>query len=159
MRNWTEKTQERPDQKGISRVLMNRDVLLDLRLESGQPCYLWKVDEPFETRKEAIAWLAPEKLNKTIIQFSKSFQEFCGYKLAESVNISATPLGSLAIAESIVLREVTSQEFEDIPKLGEDALHWEWYLREMLGRWNLRFTYQSKPKLYQLARTLFNQAI
>ena len=125
--------QERPDQKGVSRVHMCKEALMDLGLQSGQACYLWKKDEGSDTRKEAVAWLTAEKnLSKKVVQVSKTFQEVCGFKLADDLVIGAA--GDINIAESIVLRDV-SEGSEPVQELGsEDKPHWEWYLRENLGR-------------------------
>jgi AAA family ATPase len=126
-------SQDRPDQKGASRVHLCRETLLDLKLESGQPCYLWKVNETEGERRAAIAWLTTEKsLSKKVVQMSKSFQEACGFKLGDDVKISAG--GVLEVAASIVLRDITAQELDTTPGLGDqDKPHWEWFLRENLG--------------------------
>lgn len=125
--------QERPDQKGVSRVHVCREVLLDLRLESGQPCYLWKTSENKESKKEAIVWLTGEKsLSKKIVQMSKTFQEAYGFKLGDDLNIQAA--GTLAVTESIMLRDITLKDVETTAELSdEDKPHWEWFLRESLG--------------------------
>lgn len=128
--------QERPDQKGVSRVHLSRDALLDLKLDSGRPCYLWKTSETEDQRREAIVWLTSEKsLSKKVIQMSKAFQEVCGFKLGDDLNIKATGSSGIAVVESIILRDVTAQEADTILELGdEDRHHWEWFLRESLGR-------------------------
>ena len=126
--------QERPDQKGVSRVHLCKEALLDLKLESGQPCYLWKTGESSDQRREAIAWLTAEKsLSKKVVQMSKTFQEACGVKLGDDLNICAA--GTLGTAEVVVMRDITNLELENVPELGDqDRPHWEWYLRESLGR-------------------------
>jgi AAA family ATPase len=129
--------QERPDQKGASRVHLCREALLDLKLDSGQSCYLRKVDDAESERREAIAWLTTEKsLSKKVVQMSKSFQEACGFKLGDDVKISAG--GAIEVASSIVLRDITAQELDTTPELGDqDRSHWEWFLRENLSRYFL----------------------
>jgi hypothetical protein len=126
--------QERPDQKGASRVHLCREALLDLKLESGQVCYILKLNESESERREAVAWLTAEKsLSKKVVQMSKSFQEACGFKLGDDVKISTG--GSMEVAASIVLRDITVQEPDTAPELrDQDRLHWEWFLRESLGR-------------------------
>jgi AAA family ATPase len=125
--------QERPDQKGVSRVHMCKEALMDLGLQPGQAIYLWKRDERSDTRREAVAWLTAEKnLSKKVVQISKTFQEVCGFKLADDLIIGAA--GNVNTAESILLRDITEGS-EPVPELGsEDKPHWEWYLRENLGR-------------------------
>jgi AAA family ATPase len=130
--------QERPDQRGISRVHMSREALLELGLQSGQACYLWKKDDDLEIRKEAVAWLTAEKnLSKKVVQMSKTFQEVCGYKLADDLVIAAA--GNVNIAEKIILSDVTEGS-EPVPELeAADKPFWEWYLRESLGRFKSSF--------------------
>ncbi|KAH8802819.1 putative ATPase family gene 2 protein [Xylogone sp. PMI_703] len=135
----SQNNQDRPDQKGVARVHMCRDILLDLRLDPGQPCYLWKTDQDPSKRREAIAWLTSEKaLSKKVIQISKSFQEACGFKLGDDLYISSA--GSIKPAENVVLRDISIQEPEKLPELAaQDRVHWEWYLREALGRAEIIF--------------------
>jgi AAA family ATPase len=130
-----QKNQESPNQKGASRAILCREALLDLKLESGQVCYITKVNDPDSERREAVAWLTEEKsLSKKVVQMSKAFQEACGYKLGDDVKISAG--GAMDIATSIVLRDITAQELGPTPELGEDKPYWEWYLRrEILRRY------------------------
>jgi len=141
----SQNNQERPDQKGVSRVHICREALLDLKLESGQPCYLWKIGENEDEKREAIAWLTAEKsLSKKVVQISKTFQEACGFKLGDDLNIKAA--GTLSIAKSIVLKDVTAQDIEAAPELEEeDRPHWEWYLRESLGRFTFSQSYWQTP--------------
>jgi AAA family ATPase len=135
--------QERPDQKGASRVHLCREALLDLKLESGQSCYIWKANEPESDKREAIVWLTAEKsLSKKVVQMSKSFQEACGFKLGDDVKISAG--GAMHVASSIVLRDITAQELDTTPELGDqDRPHWEWFLRESLGKYFYPFSHSN----------------
>ena len=108
---------------------------MELGLQSGQACYLWKRGETSDKKSEAVVWLTSEKnLSKKVVQMSKTFQEVCGFKLADDLVIGAA--GNVNIAESIVLRDVTIAEGgEPVPELSkEDIPYWEWYLRENLGR-------------------------
>jgi len=126
-------SQERPDQKGASRVHLCREALLDLKLESGQVCYIAKVNDPDGERREAVAWLTAEKsLSKKVVQMSKAFQEACSYKLGDDVKISAG--GAMDVVASIVLRDITAQDVDATSELSsQDKPHWEWFLRESLG--------------------------
>ncbi len=123
--------QERPDQKGASRVHLCSETLRELRLEAGQLCYLWKVGDTPEQRREAIVWPALEKnLNKKVVQVSKTFQEATGFKLADDLEICAAENKNIPVAETIVLRDVTAEtELTE-----EDKPYWEWFLKESLGR-------------------------
>lgn len=130
----SQNNQERPDQKGVSRVHLCRDALLDLKLDSGQPCFLWKTTETEEQRREAIAWLTSEKsLSRKVIQISKTFQDQCGFKLGDDLIIKASGAQCVAPAESIFLRDISAQGLDATPELSEeDRHHWEWFLRESL---------------------------
>ncbi|KHJ30463.1 putative aaa family atpase [Erysiphe necator] len=128
--------QERLDQKGVSRVYLCKEVLTALKLDPGQVCYLSKIDEigsPIQKR-EAIIWPTHEKnLSKRVVQVSKTFQEACGFKLGDNVLIE--PAGTIHESENVVLKDVTTLISEDTPELEEhDKSHWEWYIRENLGR-------------------------
>ena len=131
-------SQERADQKGASRVHLSKDALLDLRLESGEMCYICKVGEEGELWRKAIAWATNEKsLSKKVVQISKAFQEACSFKLGDELRIGAA-VDTLEDAYSIVLEDVTSLEVTDTPELStEDRGHWEWFLGENLGGPNL----------------------
>lgn len=136
IRPFSSGVQERADQKGVARVNLCKESLLDLRLESGQPCFLWKEGEQ---KREAIAWLTAEKsLSKKVIQVAKTFQEVCGFKLGDDVFISAA--GSLASAENIILQDTSAAELDGVSDLGpEERPHWEWFLEESLGKCHSHF--------------------
>ncbi|KAI1006295.1 hypothetical protein K3495_g1921 [Podosphaera aphanis] len=127
--------QERPDQKGLSRVYLSREGLHDLKLESGQVCYIWKpTDNGIEIKKEAIAWLTIEKsLSKKVVQISKAFQEACDFKLGDDVVIQAA--GALDMTETIILKDMTALENTAVVELRDDERpYWEWFVRENLSR-------------------------
>lgn len=128
--------QERADQREASRVHLCSDALRELNLAPGQLCYLWKVDDTPEQRREAIAWLTHEKsLSKKVVQMSKTFQEATGFKLADDLKICAAENPTVKVAEMIVVRDVTGEESETVPELTEEErIYWGWYLKENLGR-------------------------
>jgi AAA family ATPase len=126
---------ERPDQKGVSRVYLCKEALFELKLEAGQPCFLWKSEDE-DQKREAIVWPAAEKppLSKKVIQMSRTFREACGFKLEDDLNISAAG-GAVDIAGVIVLRDVTAEVVDTTLELSDqDRPHWEWFLTESLGR-------------------------
>ncbi|KAK0111390.1 AAA+-type ATPase [Cadophora gregata] len=125
---------DRPDQNGVSRVYLSSTALSELNLKPGMLCHIWKKDELEHEKKEAIAWLTTEKsTNKKVIYMSKTFQDVCDFKLADDLLISGA--GVLGIAGSIFLRDITQQESADTLDIeDEDRPHWEWFLRENLGR-------------------------
>lgn len=137
--------QERPDQKGVSRVHLCRDALLDLKLDSGKPCYLWKTTETEDQRREAVAWLTTEKsLSRKVIQISKTFQEYCGFKLGDDLIISGTGHPYVTPAESIILKDTSTQGVDGVPELSEeDRPHWEWFLRDSLCMCHFLTTYDA----------------
>jgi AAA family ATPase len=118
---------ERPDQKDVSRVFLSIDALLDLGVESGMPIYLWKMDEPESRRYEAIAWLAPQKMHKNIVQMYPPFREICRFRLEDRIGVA--PAGDLQVASCVVLRDTTST-----PMPEKDKPHWEWYVAKKLER-------------------------
>lgn len=118
--------QERSDQKGAARVLLSRDALLHLGLESGQICYLWRNGESRDARIQAVAWLSPEKsLGKKVIQMSKTFQDIFSFKLSDDLNICAG--GSLPVLETVFMSDITILD-DKHHKLGQSNRHWEWFL-------------------------------
>jgi AAA family ATPase len=133
------KIHDRQDQKGASRVHLSREALHDLRLDSGQKCYLWKIGDDDSSRREAIVWLTPENsLSKKVIQISKVFQDASNFTLGDDLYICAA--GNLDEAETISLREIPvvlrakdGKELPQPPELGNEELpHWSWYLEEFL---------------------------
>jgi AAA family ATPase len=120
--------QERQDQRDVSRVFISKDALLDLRLEAGQLCYLWKLEDVGARRRQAIAWPAAQKLNKNVIQMFKTFQDVCGFKLEDKIALA--PAEDIQSAECVILKDITGI---DGLKKG-DLPHWEWYLEDKLGR-------------------------
>ncbi|POS87107.1 AAA family ATPase-like protein [Erysiphe pulchra] len=126
--------QERPDQKGVSRVYLCKEALTELKLDPGQVCYLSKLDETEKRKREAIVWLTFEKnLSKKVIQISKTFQEACGFKLGDDLVVRAA--GTLRESEILILKDVTVLCDNETPELEQqDKSHWEWYIRENLGR-------------------------
>ena len=130
IRPFQNSAQERADQKGVSRVYLSKEALLDLRLDSGQPCYIWKVGENEDSRREAIAWPTSEKsLGKKAAQMTRSFQEICGFKLSDELKVSAA--GSLQTLETAILQDITAPDMLSELK-DEEKSSWDWPLREAL---------------------------
>lgn len=122
---------DRLDQKGASRVQLSREALHDLRLDSGQKCYLWKSQESPNTRIEATAWLTTEKnLSQKVIRMSKTFQNASGFKFEDDLIICAG--NRMDIVETVILREISGETVgkeEHLPEISyTDFPHWEWYL-------------------------------
>jgi AAA family ATPase len=120
-------TQERQDQKDVSRVFLSKDALLDLRLEAGQPCYIWRLDGTGNRRHEALAWPSPQKLNKNVVQMFRTFQDMCSFKLED--RIAVAPSQELQTATCVILRDTSSNG----PLSQRDRIPWEWYLEKKIG--------------------------
>lgn len=129
-------TQERPDQKTLARVYLSTEALRELGLSPGMPCFLWKVNEISDRRRSAIIWNTTEKqLSKKVVQMTKTFREATGFNLGDDIKICAGKTVDIKLAESIVLRDVTSEDTEGFYELPEeDKTHWEWYLKENLRK-------------------------
>lgn len=132
----TLRTQERQDQRDVSRVFLTAEALMTLGLNPGERCRLYKVDETYGHRPEAIAWTALQKpLNNNIVQMYKTFQTYCGFSSEDKINIA--PTGAVLVALSVTVTEVISDDEEAkiaLPLSEMDRPHWEWFLKECLGR-------------------------
>ncbi|KFY97803.1 hypothetical protein V498_01872 [Pseudogymnoascus sp. VKM F-4517 (FW-2822)] len=118
---------ERSDRKDVSRVFLSMDTLIELRMEAGQPCSVWKVEDA-DSRREAIAWPSAQKINRNVMQMFKSFQDHCGFRLED--RIAVAPAGPLVTADCVVLRDISGgTALEE-----KDRAHWEWYLEDKLVR-------------------------
>jgi AAA family ATPase len=132
IRPW-QNPKERTDQKGVARVHLSSHALQDLGLKPEQTCYLWKAEDGPEKRRQAVVWYSHENsMRKNVAQISKTFQDVCDFKLGDDLKISAA--GNLAIAESVVLKDITPPEENNqaIPEL--DRPFWESHIAESLCR-------------------------
>jgi AAA family ATPase len=132
IRPW-QNLKERPDQKGVARVHLSSHALQDLGLKPEQTCYLWKAGEAPETRRQAIVWYTHENsMRKNVAQISKTFQDACDFKLGDDLKISAA--GNLAVAESVVLKDLAAlkEDDQELPEL--DRPFWESHIAESLCR-------------------------
>ncbi|KAG9244822.1 putative ATPase family gene 2 protein [Calycina marina] len=130
----------------LSRVYMNRDTLLDLKLKQSEPCYLWKPEEE-DGRIEAVADLSLEKnLKPGLLQVSHKFQELLGVKLSGDLIIGAGD-DPFENANSIILRNITNSKgdaeaLEVVPDEVE-VKWWEVILREHLFKSQFIFCEQT----------------
>jgi hypothetical protein len=120
-------SQERQDQRDVSRVYYNGDTILDMELKTGQPCYMWKIEDVESQRREAVVWQAYQNINKNVVQMNKTFQEACGFKYEDRIAVAPAP--SLQYAHCVVLRDVTVTASLSV----RDRPHWEWCLEDKLG--------------------------
>lgn len=119
--------QERQDQRDMSRVCFNADTILEMGLVVGQPCYIWKIEEGENQRREAIVWQAYQNLNKNVMQMNKSFQEVLGLKYEDRIGVARGP--SLQNAPYVVVRDITAP----LSLSARDRPHWEWCLEDKFG--------------------------
>ena len=140
VRPW-QNPKERTDLKGVARVHLSSHALQELGLKPEQTCYVWKSGEAPETRRQAIVWYSHENsMRKNVVQMSKTFQDVCDLKLGDDLKLIAS--GNLAVAESIILKDVTAQE-DNGKELSEvDRPVWESYAADSLCRFNLHIVFQ-----------------
>lgn len=133
VRPW-QNPKERTDLKGVARVHLSSHALQELGLKPEQACYIWKAEEPPETRRQAIVWYSHENsMRKNVVQMSKTFQDVCGLKLGDDLKITAA--GNLEAAESIILKDVTTQDEsnKETSQIPEEEQHmWESYISDSL---------------------------
>ena len=111
-------SQERTDWCNQAQIIVNLDVIADLRLKSGGRCRIAVKNAP-TTSREAVVVLAKEKLSKAVIQMSRAFQKLLEVKVGDAVLVTS-PAGGLDVplAESIILQDVTPLAGTTLPLLG-----------------------------------------
>lgn len=132
VRPYQAQSQERPDFRNVARVYVCTDVLLDLQVKNGETCYLWKSSEGEHTRREAVIWLATEKLSRKVVQVSKAFQEACGFKLSDDVIVARG--AKLEVAKEILIKDVGMVEGVMRELTGDAEVAWKFVLDDLLGR-------------------------
>ncbi|CAD6447723.1 08184886-f5fe-4055-9e53-f60f265b43be [Sclerotinia trifoliorum] len=132
VRPYQAQSQERPDFKNVARVYVCTDVLLDLQVRNGETCYLWKSSEGEHTRREAVIWLAAEKLSRKVVQVSKAFQEACGFKLSDDVIIARA--GKLEVAKDILIKDIGMVEGVMRELSGDVRIGWRCILEDLFAR-------------------------
>ena len=101
-------SQERADWWNQAHIIVNLDVIADLRLKSGGRCKIAVKNVP-TTSREAVIVVAREKLSKTVMQMSRAFQKLLEVKVGDTVLITS-PAGGLDVplAESIILQDMSA---------------------------------------------------
>ncbi|TGO11331.1 hypothetical protein BTUL_0112g00210 [Botrytis tulipae] len=132
VRPYQAQSQERPDFRNVARVYVCTDVLLDLQVKNGETCYLWKSSEGEHTRREAVIWLATEKLSRKVVQVSKAFQEACGFKLSDDVIVARG--AKLEVAKEILIKDVGMVEGVMRELTGDAEIAWKFVLDDLLAR-------------------------
>lgn len=124
--------QPRGDYKDSFRVYLSSSSLASLRLRAGDACNLQPSEGPSKT---AIAWLAAENLQNTVVQSSRTLQECYAIKVGEKIAIERIE-GYLEDIESVSLVECTDPD--RIARYGDlhpvDQRHWAWSLELPLSK-------------------------
>ena len=117
----------RSDLKDAFRVYLTANALQSLKLRPGDLCQMKLEDSSPHT---AIAWLATEKFNDTVVQTSKTLQDLYGLRLEDKVSIEKLQR-PLPIASQVILWDVT----ENAGVLSEvEKIRWEVFLQLSLAR-------------------------
>ena len=120
----------RLDLQDVFRVYLSAATLMHHNLESKGICWL---SVPEGSRIQAIAWLATEKIQDTIVQTSKMFQSLHALKLGDKVSI--VPKGGVAETASTIELSECIDSYKD----GQGSLdqsqwkYWAWYLEHPLS--------------------------
>lgn len=94
----------------MARVYLTKEALLELNIEIGGSCYLWKDADVQNTKQEAVAWNTAQKnVTKDEIQITKEFKAVCGFKDKDILKVSAGH-GRLRVAEVVTVVEIVKQE-------------------------------------------------
>ncbi|KAK0735795.1 P-loop containing nucleoside triphosphate hydrolase protein [Apiosordaria backusii] len=119
-----------------SRIYVNEEALIELTgsKDGGRAICIERIHEENPVRREATLWKAPEKLDKTVTQMYDVFRDACGFKLGESVRITALG-GGLPDAEEVVLEQMPGVDGSlPEPMAPEDTPGWEVLLAGRLSQ-------------------------
>ncbi|KZF21202.1 AAA-domain-containing protein [Xylona heveae TC161] len=120
----------RTDLKDAFRVYLSPASLLQLRVRAGDACLLTSHEGIQAT---VIAWTAPEKIQDTVVQTSKTLQAACRLKLGEKLSLIKQET-LVPDADTFFLADITQYAEKEEAWTGNDESHWEWYLEYILGR-------------------------
>jgi AAA family ATPase len=127
----------KPDYKDAFRIYLAPAALHLHQLRPGDPCHIWVEGS---TKHTAIAWAAPEKIQDTVVQTSKTLQNAYSFRLGDKVSLAKRG-DPIATSVLVFLRDVEpqvgSQESPDVwesPAFdSSDNAGWEWFLKYPLG--------------------------
>ena len=123
---------DRSELKGAFRVYLSPPALLSLKLRAGDSCQL-RLEEG-SAPKPAIAWNAPQKMQDSVVQTTRTLQELYGLRIGDNIFIEKSQR-PLVVLSQVKLWEVT----EGAPSLSEDSrLSWETYLQGELAKIEVR---------------------
>ncbi|KAK4204199.1 putative ATPase of the AAA+ class [Triangularia verruculosa] len=119
-----------------SRIYVNEEALIELTgsKDGGRAIVIYRINEENPVRREATLWRAPEKLDKAVTQMYDVFRDACGFKLGESVRITALG-GGLPDADEVVLEQMPGVDGSlPDPMAPEDTPGWEVLLAGRLSQ-------------------------
>ncbi|KAK4181801.1 putative ATPase of the AAA+ class [Triangularia setosa] len=119
-----------------SRIYVNEEALIELTgsKDGGRAIVIHRINEENPVRREATLWKAPEKLDKAVTQMYDVFRDACGFKLGESVRITALG-GGLPDADEVVLEQMPGVDGSlPDPMAPEDTPGWEVLLAGRLSQ-------------------------
>lgn len=122
----------RTDLRDAFRIHLSPASLLLHKLRAGDACQIQTLGG---SSRPAIAWTAPEKIQDTVVQTSKTLQSLYELKLGDKVLISGGD-GTIADVQSVQLTEVP-RESSVIPHASlsdDERVHWAWVLEYPLSR-------------------------
>ena len=122
----------RTDFKDVFRISVSPSILLLYRLRPGDACHLRTQGSRL---LPAIAWAATEKIQDSIVQTSKTFQDLHGLKLGDKVFIEPQD-GSPAEAASVLISEILSTDpgSDVVENIEDERKHWSWFLEYPFGK-------------------------
>ena len=100
--------------KNFFRIQVSATALLLLKLQSGDLCSI--------AGHDAIIWLAPEKIQDTVVQISRNLQDLYGIRIGDKVEITRIDSRTTEAITSVSLRLVNDEVSE------AERLQWEWFL-------------------------------
>ena len=122
----------RTDLKDIFRVYLSPASMLLHKLYPGAPCIL-KVPEGNPI--PAIAWNAPEKIQETVVQTSKSLQALHSLKLGDKISVQQGDTSIEDVHTAILLELARDGSERTLDSLdASDRLDWEWSLKSPLKK-------------------------
>jgi AAA family ATPase len=129
---------DRSDLKGAFRVYLSSPSLVALKLRVGDLCQLRLDGSP---PKPAVAWNAPQKIQDSVVQTTRTLQDLYGLKIGDKISIEKSQEPLLTLPK-VKLREV----IKNGPPLSEvDWLYWESYLQGALAKREVRVSLMPMP--------------
>jgi AAA family ATPase len=126
-------TEKRVAKRQATRVYVNEEALLELTgsKDGGSAVKIERISDG--QAREATLWRAPEKLDKGVTQLYEAFRDTCGYKLGETVRITALG-GTIPDAETVEVEDVSPKEAALEPLAEAEVVCWEHFLALYLHR-------------------------